>query len=73
MICLTNTVPLDNYIIKINIDVLKYTSSIILISISKINYQYIAIKMANIRLYKMIIFIIRFGDNKGESHNYPIN
>ena len=57
MISHTNTVPLDNFTIDINIDVL----------------QYIAIKIANVLLYKMIIFIIRFGDNKGGSHNYRID
>ena len=57
MISHTNTVPLENFNIQSNIDLL----------------QYIAMKIANILLYKMIVFIIRFGDNKGESHNYRIN
>ena len=57
MISHTNTVPLDDFTIEINIDVLRY----------------IAIKIENILLYKMIIFNIRFRDDKGESHNYRIN
>ena len=64
MISHTNTVPLENFTIQLNIDVLQYTSSINL---------FIAMKIANILLYKMIIFLIRFGDDKGGPHNYRIN